>query len=109
MKTKEDLSTEFTTLKVQYKTVYTITVQLDDETDETATIYLKKYDRNLYAAVNKLASAPDPLIAVETFLRGTYIGGDDLETIVNNLDALMACETPIVKIMTKYKATLKKN
>jgi hypothetical protein len=110
MKTKQELENDLALLKAQHKTVYSIEVPLDEDASEHATIYLKKYNREIYSMVNSLiAKGKDSLTAVEAFLRGCYIGGDDLEIVVNNLDALIACETPVVQIMSKYSAVLKKN
>jgi|VirMetMinimDraft_7_1064189.scaffolds.fasta_scaffold188630_2 hypothetical protein len=109
MKTKEELQLELNSLKGKHKIVYTIEAPLNDEETEFATIYLKKPDRMIYAMVSKLATGNDPLKAVEACLKSCYIGGDELSLITQNDEALMSCETPIVEMLRKKEAVLKKN
>ena len=96
-------------LKSKYKTVYTVIAPLNDEETEHATIYLKKPDRIIYSIVSKLASGNDPLKAIEAALKNLYIGGDKLDLILENDEALMSCESAIVEILKKKEAVLKKN
>lgn len=109
MKTKEELQLELNQLKGKYKIVYTIEAPLNDEETEFATIYLRKPDRIVYAMVSKLATGNDPLKAVEACLKSCYIGGDELNLITSNDEALMSCETAIVELLKKKEAVLKKN
>jgi hypothetical protein len=109
MKTKEELKSELETLKLKYKTVYTIEAPLNDDETEIATIYLKKADRMVHASVGKLAMGNDPLKAVEACLKSCYIGGDELVLVIENEDALMSCESAVVEMLKKKNATLKKN
>ena len=96
-------------LKDEYSTVYTITAPLDDEETKFSTIFLKKPNRTMHTLVGKLAVGSDPLKAVEAALKGLYVGGDKLELIMDNEDALMSCEGAIVDLMRKKEAVLKKN
>lgn len=109
MKSKEELEQEKELLKSKYKPIYTIEVALNEEETEVATIYLKKADRQVYASVGKLAQGNDPLRAVEMVLKNCYVGGDELELILKNDDALMSCEGAVVEMLDKKKAVLKKN
>ncbi len=109
MKTKEELQLELKTLKSIHKTVYEISAPLNDEETEFATIFLKKADRTIHAMVGKLVMGNDPLRAVEACLKGCYVGGDDLNIIIDNEEALMSCESAIVDMLKKKNATLKKN
>lgn len=112
MKTKEELENEKTSLMQKYKPLYTVEAplsDLDDESPEIATIFLKKPDRTTYAAVTKLAGGADPLRAVEFCLKACYVGGDDLNVVLQNDDALMSCESAVVSILKKKEAVLKKN
>jgi hypothetical protein len=109
MKTKEELEQEKQTLKQKYNPVYTIEAFLNDDETEFATLFLKKADRQVYASVGKLATGNDPLRAVEMVLKNCYIGGDVLDLVLKNDDALMSCESAIVEMLEKKKAVLKKN
>ena len=96
-------------LKNAHGTVYTITAPLNDDETEFSTVFLKKPNRAMHTLVGKLAVGSDPLRAVEAALKGLYIGGDKLESIMDNEDALMSCEGAIVDVMKKKEAVLKKN
>ena len=109
MKTKDELKAEFETLKTKYNTVFTIEVPMNDEGTETATLFLKKADRTAHAAIGKLATGNDPLKAVEFALKTLCIGGDKVETVLSDDEALMACDMAIVELLSKRTATLKKN
>jgi len=99
----------FEELKLKYGRVYTIVVPLDeDDSTKIATIYLKKPDRAVRSLVSKMVSV-DTGKAIEAALKALYIGGDDLKIVTENDDALFSCETPIVEIMSKQQAILKKN
>ena len=103
------MNIEFEKLKEKYKTIYTIIAPLNDEETEHATIYLKKPDRIIYSIVSKLAGGSDPLKAIEAALKNLYIGGDKLDLVLENDEALMSCESAIVEILKKKEAVLKKN
>lgn len=109
MRTKEELEQELKTLKAKYGTVYSVTIALnEDKPNETATIFLKKSDRITTAIVRKFLNT-DPTKSIEAGLKNLYIGGDDLNLIVTNDDALLGCESALVEIMNKQEAVLKKN
>lgn len=96
-------------LKAKYGRIYTIDVPLDDE-DETkiATIHLRKPDRITHSLVSKLVSN-DSVKAIEAALKNLYVGGDKLDLVTSNDDALLSCESAIVEMMQKKQAVLKKN
>jgi hypothetical protein len=109
-KTQEELKTLFSQLSAQHKPIYTIEIPLAEDEAEFRTIYLKKYDRALLSAVQKLVSAgSDSLKAIEVFVKNTYVGGDDLNEILNNLDMLRSLEGVVVELMQTKTATIKKN
>lgn len=100
---------ELKKLKAEHGVVYTITAPLNDEETKHATIILKKPRRVNHAMIGKLAMGNDPVKAVEAALTALYIGGDKLELVLDNEEALMSCETAIVEIFKKKEASLKKN
>ncbi len=109
MKKKDELELELITLKGKYNTVFTLEVPLNEEETEIATIFLRKPDRLTYASVGKLAQGNDPMKAVEACLKSLYIGGDLLNLVTTNDDALFACEAPVIELLQKKSASLKKN
>lgn len=97
-------------LKVKFGKVYTITVPLDeDDSSKVAVIYLKKPDKSTRSMITKFATSGNFDRAVESALKNMYIGGDNLDLIIKNDDAMVACEEVIAEMLTVQKATLKKN
>jgi|TARA_R110000868_G_scaffold411260_1_gene702562 hypothetical protein len=97
-------------LKAKHGKIYTVTVPLDeDDSEKVAVIYLKKPDKATRSMVTKFATNSAFDKAVEAALKNLYVGGDSLELILKNDDALVACEEVIAEMLTVQKATLKKN
>ena len=109
MKTQDELEAIKTTLALTHKMIYTIEIATDEEETEFRTIFLKKFDRACLAAVQKVASGGDSLKAVEVFLKNTYIGGDDVAEIINDLHMLRSIEGVVIDLITVKKASIKKN
>jgi hypothetical protein len=95
-------------LKSKYGTVYTLTVPTNDEETEFATVYLKKVDRVIYASVSKLIQK-DEMLGIESLLKSLWIGGDKVEKITDNFDALRSAELSLRQILSVKESTLKKN
>ena len=108
-KTKEELTSIEETLKATHKPLFTVEIPASDNDEDTRTIFLKKYDRQILSAVQKIVATSDTLKAVEVFVKNTYVGGDDLNEIMNDLDMLRSLESVIVDLITVKKASLKKN
>jgi hypothetical protein len=109
MKSNEELLQEKESLKLKHGKVITLEVPVDqDDLSKIATIFLKRPDRTTRSLISKLASN-DGIKAIEAALKNLYIGGDDLNLVVNNDDAIVACEDAIIDILAVQKATLKKN
>lgn len=109
MKTIEELEKIKTQLKTKYSKVYEVIVPLDeDDVNKTATIFLRKPDKTTRSIVGKLIQS-DPIKAVEAALKNIYIGGDDLNEVLNYEDTIPSIEEVIVELLTVQKATLKKN
>lgn len=113
MKTKEELETELGILikKFGEGNVYEITTPLSQqETCEFATIYLLKANRKQYSMITSLLrKSQDTLAPIEVALRECYIGGDDLQTVLLNEDALFGCDVPLYDFLTKKSGQIKKN
>lgn len=109
MKSKEELEQERQTLIANKQRFNELEVYLEeDNTDLTATLFLKKPDKKCRALVGELASR-NPGKAVEAAIRNTYIGGDSLDIVCNNDYALASAEEGVVKMLEVQKAVLKKN
>ena len=71
---------------------------IDEKDEETRTIFLRKPTRLVRTAAEKV-TATDPWKGVETFLRGMWVGGDEIDEIVKYDDALMICGELLVDII----------
>lgn len=109
MKTQDELSKEKTELTAKYGKIFELVVPLDqDDLSKTATLFLKKPDKATRSIVDTLARR-DGLKAVEAGLKNMYVGGDTLNDVLSNDDALASCEESVVEALQLQKATLKKN
>ena len=105
--TANEIKTIKDQLVIQFGKVTEIEVPIDDD-GATATIFLKKPDRHTYSLVSRLVSV-DSVKAIESALKNLYVGGDKLDLVINNDDALLSCESIIVELMQKKQAIIKKN
>lgn len=95
-------------LKAKYGTVYTLSLPMPDDSGKTVTIFLRKMDRLVYKTVSALIQK-ESLMGVESLLRQLYIGGDNLESIINDFDLLRSAESTIVELLQAKQGELKKN
>lgn len=109
MKTKEELDSIKLELQKSHKPLYTITIPVDDEGTEFRTIYLKRFDRVTLSAVQKIATGPDALKAVEVFIKNTYVGGDDVQEVLANFEMVRSLEAVVVEMISVKKASISKN
>lgn len=109
MKTQDELEKEIISLKPKYGSVYSLTPLNDEEEEEWGTILVSKPSRETLALIGKLANGTDALKAIEAFLKNCYVGGDALDPVYGNTDALRSIESAVVSIITPKKAILKKN
>lgn len=99
---------EISALKKTHGTVYELTVPVNDDETEFATIYLKKLDRPTYSAVAAIVEK-DELQATEVMLKNLRVAGDPVEKITGNFDALRAAVSQCVVLLRAKTGTLKKN
>tara|TARA_R110002020_G_C16103417_1_gene758875 strand:+ start:216 stop:524 length:309 start_codon:yes stop_codon:yes gene_type:complete len=93
---------------IQLKTKYGAIFQLDIPTDEgDKTIILRKLDRATYSAGSKLMEK-DELLAAETFLRGLYIGGDELEPIIKDFESLRVAASLLADVIGTRTGNVRK-
>jgi len=110
MKTEIELNLELEKLKQTHSKVRELVVFLDtDDEAKTATLFLKKPDKSTRSMVNKLVSQDKYDRAVEACLKALYVGGDDLNLVLNNDDAIESAGMGVVELLTVQKAILKKN
>ena len=107
MKTEIELETELEKLKKTHKVVRTLEVFLDTDTEETATLFLKKPDKTTRSLVSKLVNQDKFSNAVVACLNALYIGGDELKLVTENDDAVESAGMGVVDLLTVQKAILK--
>lgn len=107
-KTQAQLDQELKDLKEKHNVVYNLTVPINDEETEHATIFLRKLDRPVFKVVQGLIQK-DTSMAIEALIKGLYIGGDDKELILNDFDALRSAEDALIDMIKAKKGELKKN
>ena len=109
MKTPEELAAIKETLKAKHKKVIEVEIPMDeDDANVTATIFLKKPDNTTRAILAKLVEK-DPMKALEATVKNIYIGGDDINEVLKNEDALPSLDTVIADLLQVQKAVIKKN
>ena len=109
MKTKEELELELVKFKQVHKVVRTLEVFLDTDSDEIATLFLKKPDKTTRSLVSKLVSQDKYDRAVVACLNALYIGGDELKLVNDNDDAIESAGLGVVELLKVQQAVLKKN
>ena len=99
-KSKKELDEELIQIKESHKEipVFKLTTFLNEDEEQERTIFLRKPTRMVRTAGEKVAQT-DPWKGVETFLRGMYLGGDNLDEIIKNDDALMIAGDVLVEII----------
>lgn len=78
--------------------IFALQTFIDENEDESRTIFLKRPNRMIRSAAEKVMKN-DTYKGIETFLRGMYLGGDDVEEIIKNDDALITAGESIVEII----------
>jgi predicted molibdopterin-dependent oxidoreductase YjgC len=110
MKTTDELNIEKENLKKIHGKVREMVVYLDTDDDEkTATLFLKKPDKSTRKMVGSLVNKDKFEMAVEGCLKALYIGGDSLDLVIGNDDAIESAGQGVVDLLAVQKATLKKN
>lgn len=84
---------------------FALSVELDGDDTNTRTVFLKRPDRVTRSAAQKVA-ANDMYKGVEVFLRGMYLGGDEIEEIIGNEEALLQAGEAIAELITVKPAKL---
>lgn len=110
MKTEIELKKELEVLKNTHGSVREMLVYLDtDDESKTATIFLKKPDKTTRSIVGKLVNQDKFDKAVVSCLKALYIGGDSLDLITENDDAIESAGLGVVELLKVQQAVLKKN
>lgn len=109
MKTREELDKEKASLKLKHKDVYEVDVLLDDSEENTATIFLRSVDRITYNQVIKFVGGNDSFKPLEIFIKALYIGGEPMETIINNDYAIRSLDGVVAEMLYVKQSVLKKN
>lgn len=86
---------EIEELKQKHSTLYRFDVPTEDG---DKVLILRKLDRVTYSAGLKLMEK-DELQATEMFLRSLTVGGDNVEEIIKDFDALRICSKLLVDVI----------
>lgn len=100
-KSREELDAELIELKKKFgedKPLFALTTYIDEKDDEERTIFLQKPNRLTRQAGEKQIQQ-NAWKGAETFLRGMYVGGDDLDEIIKNDDAMMIASEQLVEVI----------
>lgn len=96
-------------LKAKYGVIRTLIIPLDeDDETKTATIHLKKPDKQTRDMANKLAQKSSEM-AIKAVLNGLYVGGDSLKEIYDSEDAMESLEYAVVQLLKVQQTVIKKN
>jgi hypothetical protein len=93
-------------LKSEYGTVWTLTVERED--GKEVSVHLRSLDRKIYKLVMTFM-ANDQLKGVEAFLRNLTVGGDDVNLIIEDFEALRSASYTILELIEPKEGVLKKN
>ncbi len=93
-------------LKEKYGTVYTLSVK--DSNEKTITVFLRKLDRTAYSSTSAIIQK-DALRGIESLLKTLWIGGDDVNLIIDDFEALRSAEVTLIEMIQAKQGILKKN
>lgn len=99
-KSNEELINELSEIKGKNpeSAIFELETYINEDDDQKRTIFLKKPTRLVRTAAEKVTQN-DAWKGVETFLRGMYVGGDDIDEIIKNDDALMIAGESLMEII----------
>jgi len=93
-------------LREKYGVFFTLSV--DDSTGKKITVFLRKLDRIVYSSVSVIIQK-DSLRGIESLLKSLWIGGDDVNLIIDDFEALRSAEVTLIEMLQPKVGTLKKN
>lgn len=99
-KTEKQLEKDLSELKAKLgeKPIFALTTYIDEDEEQERTIYLVKPNRLTRQAGEKEIQK-SAWKGAEVFLRGMYKGGDDLDEIIKNDDAMMIASEQLVHVI----------
>jgi hypothetical protein len=106
----ENQKAELENLKSKHGKVRTLFVPLDEDDDsKIAVLFVKKPDRTVRNMVDAMVNKGKTNEAITAALKALRIGGDDLDLVLKNDDAMASLDFAIVKLFEVAQTTLKKN
>jgi hypothetical protein len=101
---------ELETLKSKHGKVRTLFVPLDED-DETkqAVFFMKKPDGIVRSLIDSMVNKGKTNEAITAAMKALRIGGDDLELVLKNDDAMASLDYAIAELFAVQKAVIKKN
>lgn len=76
---------------------------------ELVCVYLKKVEREVFTAANKIYSVKDEVTTAEYLLKNIFIGGYPVDEILKDFDCLKNCAGTIMPVLFVKAGELKKN
>ena len=76
---------------------------------EMVCVYLKKVEREIFTAANKIYASKDEVTTAEYLLKNIWIGGYSVDAILKDFDALKNCAATIMPVLFVKAGELKKN
>ena len=77
--------------------------------EEKVCVYLKKVEREIFVAGNKIYSSKDEITTCEYLLKNLWIAGVPQEEIIKDFEALKNCAATIIPMLYVKAGELKKN
>ena len=81
----------------------------ENENGDMVCVYLKKVEREIFTAANKIYASKDEITTCEYLLKNIWIGGYSVESILKDFDALKNCAATIMPVLFVKAGELKKN
>jgi hypothetical protein len=106
----ETQKTELENLKSKHGKVRTLFVPLDEDDNlKVAVIFVKKPDGIVRNMIDAMVNKGKTNEAITAALKALRIGGDDLDLVLKNDDAMASLDYAIAELFAVQKTVLKKN
>jgi hypothetical protein len=89
--------------------VFSLTIPLSRDQSRKATFHLKEIDEETFMAAKSMIDREKYFDAVRMIIQVLRVGGDDPQVLKNNLIAVNAASSQIMKLIEPLDSELKKN
>jgi hypothetical protein len=109
-KLPEKYEAEKQDLLAKHKSIRTLIVPLDEDDDsKVAILFLRKPDRTTRNMVWTLVGKSDTDKAIIACIKALYIGGDSIDLITGNGDAMDSVDGALSELLKVQRTVIKKN